>query len=525
MQLKMKQAGEMLAKILVVIMVLASINAPGFVNAATRTVAQWTGMEAMELPSNAGNWLYHFTLLSDTNGLAVARILCNESGAVFATSNDMVNWELVSVAPWNDFYLNGRYFWSTSIGIASRTGFLDTPQVTDFGRELMWPDLSQFNEGLRVATWETVGFSSNGDEWYFISADELPRGSYTHNVFPISGNRLIATAMNGDIATVYMRNLSGGEWTEISSLRMNFPGWFWFNGEFLQIERGWGDTHEVMRTYDFATWVRATPPYYPWVIHYRPTYTINRPMSVIHLPYLHNGDVRWGFVATLADGSTHQLRITNGGREVLPANLPSGIAGIENFAWAREAAEFAIGNGLMNMRGHHDPSLSWNAGRGDFLGGLMQVFNVQPPATPVPGFQPFVDLEVDWEQWKPGRWNWNDEGICCCDNMNLLNTARMHGFVDGVGENRFAPNNSITRQEAFVMMYNVMNRLGLVDSANVSVLNQFGDNGQIAEWARVATASLVSAGIVTGVGGNINPLGNLTRAEMFVLMHRVSQLA
>ena len=48
--------------------------------------------------------------------------------------------------------------------------------------------------------------------------------------------------------------------------------------------------------------------------------------------------------------------------------------------------------------------------------------------------------------------------------------------------------------------------------------------GDISEYAKTAMASMVSAGIIKGSNGNVNPKGNATRAEVAVMCARLCEL-
>jgi len=55
-------------------------------------------------------------------------------------------------------------------------------------------------------------------------------------------------------------------------------------------------------------------------------------------------------------------------------------------------------------------------------------------------------------------------------------------------------------------------------------LDAFADKDTISEYARTAMASMVSAGIIQGNDGKVNPLGNATRAEVAVMCARLVNL-
>ena len=60
--------------------------------------------------------------------------------------------------------------------------------------------------------------------------------------------------------------------------------------------------------------------------------------------------------------------------------------------------------------------------------------------------------------------------------------------------------------------------------ASLLVLDAFSDKDKIADYAKGHTATLVAQGVVSGKGTGIDPKGNLTRAEMAVILHRALTL-
>ena len=74
----------------------------------------------------------------------------------------------------------------------------------------------------------------------------------------------------------------------------------------------------------------------------------------------------------------------------------------------------------------------------------------------------------------------------------------------------------------FTLLHNalrVIKRLPQGDSGRT--LEIFADSEQIDAWAREAMALLVKAGVVSGSGGNLNPTGTATRAEMAQLLYNL----
>ena len=103
-----------------------------------------------------------------------------------------------------------------------------------------------------------------------------------------------------------------------------------------------------------------------------------------------------------------------------------------------------------------------------------------------------------------------------------LASARGSGIVAGVGDNRFLPQNPITRQDMMLILYRAMNRSGYqLPAGGESTLAAFADGAQVSDYAREAMAALAAAGIVAGDGGRLKPREHASRAEVAVLLARV----
>lgn len=91
------------------------------------------------------------------------------------------------------------------------------------------------------------------------------------------------------------------------------------------------------------------------------------------------------------------------------------------------------------------------------------------------------------------------------------------GYVSGDSNNRFRPNDPVTRQEAAVM---VANACGL--GVNPAMANGYTDAAQMANWAKGSIGAALAARIMTGNGlGQFRPTAALSRAEAVSLLDRV----
>lgn len=102
-----------------------------------------------------------------------------------------------------------------------------------------------------------------------------------------------------------------------------------------------------------------------------------------------------------------------------------------------------------------------------------------------------------------------------------LSWAQGVGLATGTGDGAYSPNAPITREQAFTILRQALPLLGKnCPDGELSVLDQFNDKDQIADYAKGHTATLVAQGLVSGKGEGIDPRGNLTRAEMAAILYK-----
>ncbi len=99
-----------------------------------------------------------------------------------------------------------------------------------------------------------------------------------------------------------------------------------------------------------------------------------------------------------------------------------------------------------------------------------------------------------------------------------LAVARNTGLVNGIGENKFAPRNNITRQDMMVIVYRAMKEFEIEFKTDEISSPDFE---MVSDYAKDAVAALVNAELVTGKNGFIAPNDYTTRAEVAVLLKRI----
>ena len=99
-----------------------------------------------------------------------------------------------------------------------------------------------------------------------------------------------------------------------------------------------------------------------------------------------------------------------------------------------------------------------------------------------------------------------------------VGTAHSYGIINGVGDGRFHPGGTITRQEAAVMVSRAAKLCGLNpeldNAATRNMLAQFPDYMRTGEWARTPLAFCYKENILDQSELNIRPLEAVTRAEV-----------
>ncbi len=120
------------------------------------------------------------------------------------------------------------------------------------------------------------------------------------------------------------------------------------------------------------------------------------------------------------------------------------------------------------------------------------------PEPPENRDDPFVD--VDAEQYYASAVYW----------------ARENGILYGVGQNRFAPEEPVTREQLATVLYRYA---GSPETAGE--LEGFADAGKVSSYARNAVEWAVERKILAGKGnGVLDPRGSATRAEVAAVLMR-----
>jgi len=177
---------------------------------------------------------------------------------------------------------------------------------------------------------------------------------------------------------------------------------------------------------------------------------------------------------------------------------PVSFNDVASGAWYDHAVSFAAARGITNGTdsSHFSPDAALT--RGQFLVMLLRAYGVAADGNPTGNFA--------------------DAGNTYY--TGYLAAAKRLGITNGVGNNLFAPEKGITRQEMFTLLYNALNTLNqLPVGTSHKTLSDFTDSGDVSSWAKDSMAVLVETGIIAGNEGRLSPTATTTRAELAQVLY------
>ena len=165
--------------------------------------------------------------------------------------------------------------------------------------------------------------------------------------------------------------------------------------------------------------------------------------------------------------------------------------------WFYDEVVYVYENGLMNgvENNQFAPNTATNRA---MLATILYRLAGQPD---VSGDLPFTDVAAG--QWYTDAVLW----------------AAQNGIVNGLGENTFAPMNTLTREQLVTMLYRYAEAEGY-DVSAAADLSGYPDADKVQTYAQEAMSWAVAEGIVEGMDGNLNPAGSATRAQIATILMR-----
>lgn len=182
--------------------------------------------------------------------------------------------------------------------------------------------------------------------------------------------------------------------------------------------------------------------------------------------------------------------------------------------WHVPYVSYVLNKGIMTGKGENLFAPSENLSRAQFATVLYRI-----AGSPNVGYSDvFPDVPDGKFFTMPAMWASQEE------------VAVITGYEDG----RFAPGDMINREQMATMLYRYAEyrdskeddeadedkETEAAEADKTSGLDKFPDTWQVSDFAKEAMEWAIGAGIITGDGGNLNPLGNTSRAVCATMIQR-----
>ena len=171
--------------------------------------------------------------------------------------------------------------------------------------------------------------------------------------------------------------------------------------------------------------------------------------------------------------------------------------------WAKENIEFVVSRGLLSGTSNTTFSPNTAMTRGMFVTALGRL------------------AEADISKYTKSSFS---DVTADAYYMGYVEWATRNGIVKGISDGKFAPDQSITREQMAVIMVNYANEIGFI-LPKIHAETVFTDNANISTYAKDAVRAMQRAGVISGKDGNkFDPQGTATRAEVSAVLKRFVEL-
>ena len=170
---------------------------------------------------------------------------------------------------------------------------------------------------------------------------------------------------------------------------------------------------------------------------------------------------------------------------------------IKDFEWAKESVDKMVSLGMLDGYSKEEFAPGDNVTRSQFTKMMCNVFGISKSVSD----GTFTDVASD--AWYAGY-------------VYALKNA---GYINGMSETVFGPDEYITRQDVFTIVYRILKSKNFIEEDVTET--EFDDWSSVADYAKAALATLSNMELIKGDNGNVKPKENMTRAEGAVVMHRI----
>ncbi len=94
-------------------------------------------------------------------------------------------------------------------------------------------------------------------------------------------------------------------------------------------------------------------------------------------------------------------------------------------------------------------------------------------------------------------------------------------IISGVSENRFAPNDLLTREQFCTIVLRMLNKLGVNYESDLEFQKEYADLDQISDWAYDSVRIMNAYKIISGYNELLMPKDNLTREQAVIMLNHI----
>lgn len=204
-----------------------------------------------------------------------------------------------------------------------------------------------------------------------------------------------------------------------------------------------------------------------------------------------NGDGTWSFIQP-----SGKVTIEVTFREIGPEPMP--FTDVPPDAWYIDGVRYVYTHHIMSGTSPTTFSPSTPVSRGM----IVQILYNLAGQPEVEGGHNFSDVPAGY---------WSEKAIIW---------AVQNGVVSGYGDGTFGPDDTLTREQLAVVLFNYANAMGY-DTTARRELSGFDDVTQAQSWSRTALEWAYAEHLITGTSGtSMSPTGQSSRAQIAVIMMR-----
>ena len=181
--------------------------------------------------------------------------------------------------------------------------------------------------------------------------------------------------------------------------------------------------------------------------------------------------------------------------------LSHGYADVDQGDWYHEAVDYAIRNKLMLGKAEGVFAPKSITTRAEMVTVLYRLEG-----------EPAVTEDIPFDDVPAGEWY-----------SDAISWAAANGIVDGYGNGKFGPNDTVTREQMAVILYRYADYKGY-DVTKLADMAGYTDAAAVSDWADTAMKWAVAAGIIEGKSATtLSPSGDSIRAEVATVFMRFDE--